>query len=47
MTSIIFFKQSQDFCVTAHAAQKMKSSIKDFFSKCENCGFGHIYWRNP
>ena len=23
-------------------AQKMKLSIKDFFSK-----FGHIYWRNP
>ena len=32
-------------------AQKMKFSIKDFFSKCNqstwNCGFGHIYWRNP
>ena len=25
-------------------AQKMKFSIKDF---AENCGFGHIYWRNP
>ena len=27
----------------------MKFSIKDFFSKCVqgNCGFGHIYWRNP
>ena len=28
-------------------AQKMKFSIKDFFSKCDqiagNCGFGHIY----
>ena len=34
-------------------AQKM-FSIKDFFSKCDqsagncqNCRFGHIYWRNP
>ena len=27
-----------------HAAQKMKFSIKDFFSKC---GFGHISWKNP
>ena len=27
-------------------AQKMKFSIKDFFSKCDHCGFGHIYWRN-
>ena len=30
--------------------QKMKFSIKDFFSKCDqfagNCGFGHICWRN-
>ena len=26
-------------------AQKMKSSIKDFFSKCDQklCGYGHIY----
>ena len=33
------------------SAQKMKSSMKDFFSKYDqirkNCGFGHIYWRNP
>ena len=32
-------------------AQKMKLSMKDFFSKCHqirsSCGFGHIYWRNP
>ena len=31
--------------------QKMKFSIKDFFSKYDqiavSCGFGHIYWRNP
>ena len=32
-------------------AQKMKFSIKDFFSKCDQirsflCGFGHIYWKN-
>ena len=20
--------------------------IKDFFSKCDQTGFGHIYWRN-
>ena len=32
-------------------AQKMKFSIKDFFSKCYQVRsflrFGHIYWRNP
>ena len=29
-------------------AQKMKFSIKDFFSKSAvSCRFGHIYWRNP
>ena len=32
-------------------AQKMKFSIKDFLSKCdqtaEKCGFGNIYWRKP
>ena len=32
-------------------AQKMKSSIKNFFGKCDqirwNLRFGHIYWRNP
>ena len=27
-------------------AQKMKFSINDFFSKCDQ-KFGHIYWRNP
>ena len=34
-----------------HAAQKMKLSVKDFFSQetqsTGNSGFGHIYWRNP
>ena len=30
----------------SNAAQKLKFSIKDFFSKCEVNGFGHIYWRN-
>ena len=34
-----------------YTAQKMKFSIKDFFSNMtksvENCGFVHIYWRNP
>ena len=33
------------------AGQKMKFSIKDFFSKYDhirrNYGFGHIYRRNP
>ena len=37
--------------VSADTAQKMKFSIKDFFSKCDQihrkCGFGHIYWRIP
>ena len=33
-------------------AQKMKFSIKNFFSKCDQIrsflfGFGHIYWNNP
>ena len=29
-------------------AQKMKFSIKDFFSKCDQIReFEHIYWRNP
>ena len=30
--------------------QKMKFSIKDFFSKCDKIRrnlFGYIYWRNP
>ena len=34
----------------ALTAQKLKFSIKDFFSKWDqiqgNCGFGHIYLRN-
>ena len=35
----------------ASTAQKMKFSIKNFFSKCVTrsavfCEFGHIYWRN-
>ena len=33
-----------------YTAQKMKFSIKDFFSKCGQIRsflrFGHIYWRN-
>ena len=29
-----------------NTAQKMKFSIKDFFSKCDR-EFGHIYWWNP
>ena len=42
---------SQDENHVTLTAQRMKYSIKDFFSKCDpiagNCGFGHIYWRNP
>ena len=38
-------------CSVALTAQKMKFSIKDSFSKCDQicsfCGFDHIYWRNP
>ena len=36
---------------TSDIAQKIVSSIKDFFSKLDqspgNCGFGHFYWTNP
>ena len=36
---------------STHTAQKLKFSIKDVFSKCDqiagNSGFGHIYWGNP
>ena len=44
-----FYVFSYEFCKIVYTAvsvtaQKMKFSIKDFFS---NCGFGHIYWRNP
>ena len=34
-----------------NTTQNMTFSIKDLFNKCDqiagNCGFGHIYWRNP
>ena len=31
-----------------YTAQKLKVSIKDIFSKCDQIHrFGHIYWRNP
>ena len=30
-----------------HTPQKMKFSIKDFFSKCDQIRSFHIYWRNP
>ena len=33
------------FLRISDTAQKMKFSIKDFFA--ENCGFGHIYRKNP
>ena len=39
------------FSHTSCTAQKMKFSINDFFSKCDqiavSCRFGHICWRNP
>ena len=35
-------------CQRKYTAQQMKSSIKDFFSKCDQIRhIGHIYWRNP
>ena len=40
----LFLKKLQTY-----TAQKMKFSIKDFYSKCDqihsSCGFGHIFWR--
>ena len=49
--SNIYMLKNKHFGRDAMAAQKMKFSIKDFFSKCAksavSCGFGHIYWRNP
>ena len=35
------------FCAAVNNAQKMKDSIEDFFGKCDQIRFGHIYWRNP
>ena len=32
--------------ISAYTAQKIKFSIKDFFSKCDQIR-GHIYWKNP
>ena len=49
----VFFqsKRTDAHKVKTNTAQKMKSSINDFFSKCDhihkNCGFGQIYWRIP
>ena len=43
----------ETFCNTTltKTAQKMKFSIKEFFTKSPNlavsCEFGHIYWKNP
>ena len=28
-------------------AQKVVSSIKNFFRKCDQIRFGYIYWKNP
>ena len=28
-------------------AKEVKFFISDFLSKCDQCKFGHIYWRNP
>ena len=40
----LFLKKLQTY-----TAQKMKFSIKDFYSKCDQIhssfGFGHIFWR--
>ena len=42
LDSIIDFIETRKNCVTA---QKMKFSIKDFFSKCDQI-FDYIYRRN-
>ena len=47
----------EDYYSNDDAPQKIKFSVKDFFSKCDqirfsfytklvSCGFGHIYWGN-
>ena len=50
--SPVFYVSSQGIpltIITFYTAQKMKFSIKDSFSKCDqnNSQFRHIYWRNP
>ena len=50
--NVFLSRNSKTVCNIDDTAQKMKFSIKDFFSKCDSklavsCGFGHIYWRNP
>ena len=44
----LFFKKSFDIFGAFTTTQKMKFSIKEFFSKCDQIRrFGHFYWRNP
>ena len=43
-TSLLHLGQKSPENITA---QKMKFSIKVFFSKSQFRWFGHIYWRNP
>ena len=45
------FSKKLRIAMIRSTGQKMKFSIKDIFSKCDqiravNCGFGHIYYRN-
>ena len=47
----ILLKSRRYIVAIANTAQKIKFSIKEFFSKCDQSlsflRFGHIYWRNP
>ena len=51
MNILIQFTQIQFDIIINSTTQKMKFSITDLFSKCDQIrcffGFGHIYWRNP
>ena len=48
--AIFSWKERSSYFETV-TAQKMKFSMKGFFSKCDQIavswGFGHIYWKNP
>ena len=46
--NVLMKKFKKDCGAIGVTTQKMKFSIKDFFSKCDQIGgFGHIHWRNP
>ena len=51
-SGLIYFIQQLYSCITqvGNNRRKMRFCNKDLFNKCdqstENCGFGHIYWRN-